>query len=165
MSALWTAANVFFPDLLKQLPHSDTSIPLLKLLVSLEFKNKLQIFGFHAIVKKTVITDFLETGWKHMHKEAPDKLLITEGNRTTRVTWFSATGSECCVCIRDRDDSAVRDSNLVGIASKIFDCIAKSIECFFDIRAPVSPIERLFKGIPAKGCFLLVERNGYVQNT
>ena len=62
-----------------------------------------------------------------MHKEAPDKLLITEGNRTARVTWFSATGSECCVCIRDRDDSAVRDSNLVGISSKIFDCITKSI--------------------------------------
>lgn len=90
MSALWTAANVFFPDLFKQLPHSEPGIPLLKLLVSLELKNKLQIFGFHAIVKKAVITDFLETGWKHMHKEAPDKLLITEGNRTTRITWFPA---------------------------------------------------------------------------
>lgn len=90
MSALWTASNVFFPDLFKQLPHSEPGIPLLKLLVSLEFKNKLQIFGFHAIVKKAVITDFLENGWKHMHKEAPDKLLITEGNRTTRITWFPA---------------------------------------------------------------------------
>ena len=164
MSALWTAANVFFPDLFKQLPHSETSIPLLKLLVSLEFKNKLQIFGFHAIVKKAIITDFLETGWKHMHKEAPDKLLITEGNCTTGVTRFSATGSECCVCIRDRDDSAVRDSNLVGIASKIFDCIAKSIECFFDIRAPVFLIEGVFKGIPAKACFLPGEGKGDFQN-
>ena len=87
MSALWTAANVFFPDLFQQLPHSEPGIPLLKLLVSLEFKNKLQIFGFHAIVQKAVI-NFLKTGWKYMHKEAPDKLLITEGNRTTRVTWF-----------------------------------------------------------------------------
>lgn len=164
MSALWTAANVFFPDLFKQLPHSETGIPLLKLLVSLEFKNKLQIFGFHAIVKKAVITDFLETGWKHMHKEAPDKLLITEGNHTMGGTGFSATGTEGCVCIRDRDDPAVRDSNLVGIASKIFDCITKPIECFFDIRAPVFLIEGVFKGIPAKGCFLPVERNGYFQN-
>lgn len=86
MSALWTAANVFFPDLFKQLPHSETGILLLKLPVPLEFKNKLQIFGFHAIVKKAVITDFLETGWKHMHKETSDKLLITEGNRTAGIT-------------------------------------------------------------------------------
>lgn len=164
MSALCTAANVFFPDLFKQLPHSETSILLLKLLVSLEFKNKPQIFEFHAIVKKAVITDFLETGWKHMHKEAPDKLLITEGNHTMGVTGFSATGTESCVCIRDRDDPAVRDSNLVGIASKIFDCITKPIECFFDIRASVFLIEGVFKGIPAKGCFLPVERNGYFQN-
>ena len=55
------------------------------------------------------------------------------------------------------NDPAVRDSNLVGIASKIFDCIAKSIECFFDIRAPVFLIEGVFKGIPAKVCFLLGE--------
>lgn len=164
MSALCTAANVFFPDLFKQLPHSETSILLLKLLVSLEFKNKPQIFEFHAIVKKAVITDFLETGWKHMHKEAPDKLLITEGNHTMGVTGFSATGTESCVCIRDRDDPAVRDSNLVGIASKIFDCITKPIECFFDIRASVFLIEGVFKGIPSKGCFLPVERNGYFQN-
>ena len=97
MSALRTAANIFFPDPFHQIRHPETGIPLLKLLVSLEFKNKLQIFGFHAIVKKAVIMDFLETGWKHMHKEAPDKLLITEGNRTTGVTRFSATGSVCCV--------------------------------------------------------------------
>ena len=128
-------------------------------LVAVLCENKLQIFGFHAIVKKAVITDFLETGWKHMHKEAPDKLFITEGNHTMGGTGFSATGTECCVCIRDRDDPAVRDRNLVGIVSKIFDCIAKSIECFFDIRAPVFLIEGVFKGFPAKGCFLLVERN------
>ena len=69
-----------------------------------------------------------------MHKETSDKLLIAEGNRMARVTWLSAVGSECCVCIRDRNDSAVRDSNLVGVASKIFDYIAKSIECFFFCR-------------------------------
>ncbi len=34
----------------------------------------------------------------------------------------------------------------------------------FDIRAPVFLIEGVFKGIPAKGCFLPVERNGYFQN-
>ena len=93
MPTLWTAANVFFPDLFKQLPHSETGIPLLKLLVSLEFKNKLQIFGFHAVVQKAIITDCLETGWKHMHKEAPDKLLITEGNRTMGGTSLSDRGS------------------------------------------------------------------------
>ena len=67
MSALRTAANIFFPDPFHQIRHPETGIPLLKLLVSLKFKNKLQIFGFHAIVKKAVIMDFLETGWKHMH--------------------------------------------------------------------------------------------------
>ena len=130
MSALWTAANVFFPDLFKQLTHSETSIPLLKLLVSLKFKNKLQIFGFHAIVKKAVITDFLETGWKHMYKESPDKLFITESDRYRPPPGFLPRAVYVVWCIRDRDDSAVRDSNLVGIASKIFDCITKPIECF-----------------------------------
>ena len=38
------------------------------------------------IVLLHVITDFLETGWKHMHKETSDKLLITEGNRTAGIT-------------------------------------------------------------------------------
>ena len=76
MSALWTAANVFFPDLFKQLPHSETGILLLKLPVPLEFKNKLQIFGFHAIVKKAVITDFLETGWKHIRKRLINSSLL-----------------------------------------------------------------------------------------
>ena len=80
MSALRTAANIFFPDPFHQIRHPETGIPLLKLLVSLEFKNKLQIFGFHAIVQKAVITDFLKTGWKHMHKEAPDKLLLIYGS-------------------------------------------------------------------------------------
>ena len=74
--------------------------------------------------------DFLETGWKHMYKESPDKLFITESDRTTGITGNSATCAECCMCIRDRNDPAVRDSNLVGIASKIFDCITKPIECF-----------------------------------
>ena len=87
------SSKCLFPDLFKQIPHSETSIPLLKLLVSLEFKNKLQIFGFHAVVQKAIITDFLETGWKHMHKEAPDKLLITEGNRTMGGTSLSDRGS------------------------------------------------------------------------
>lgn len=76
MSALWTAANVFFPDLFYQIRHPETGIPLLKLLVSLKLKNKLQIFGFHAIVKKAVIADFLESCWKHMHKKTSDKLLV-----------------------------------------------------------------------------------------
>jgi hypothetical protein len=71
MSALRTAANIFFPDPFHQIRHPETGIPLLKL----------QIFGFHAVVQKAVIADFLETGWKHMHKEAPDKHLITECNR------------------------------------------------------------------------------------
>ncbi len=96
-----------------------------------------------------------------MYKESPDKLFITESDRTTGTTGNSATCAECCMCIRDRNDPAVRDSNLVGIASKIFDCIAKPIECFFDIRAPVFLIEGVFKGIPAKGCFLPEERGTF----
>jgi len=165
MSALRTAVNIFFPDPFHQIRHPETGIPLLKLLVPLEFKNKLQIFGFHAIVKKAVITDFLETCWKHMHKETSDKLLITEGDRTTGITGNSATCAECCMCIRDRNDPAIRDSNLVGIASEIFDCIAKPIECFFDIRAPVFLIEGIFKSIPAKVSSRTGERKGNFQTS
>ena len=57
-----------------------------------------------------------------MHKEVPDKLLITVGNHTMGVTGFSATGTEGCVCIRDRDDSAVRDSNPCGYSVKDIFC-------------------------------------------
>ena len=52
-----------------------------------------------------------------MHKEVPDKLLITVGNHT-----MGATGTEGCVCIRDRDDSAVRDSNPCGYSVKDIFC-------------------------------------------
>ena len=65
------SSKYLFPDPFHQIRHPETGIPLLKL----------QIFGFHAVVQKAVIADFLETGWKHMHKEAPDKHLITECNR------------------------------------------------------------------------------------
>lgn len=100
-----------------------------------------------------------------MHKETSDKLLVTEGNRTVGVIGFSTTGTESCMCIRDRDDSAVRDSNLVGIASKIFDYITKPIECFFNIGTPVFLIEEVFKSIPAKVCTLSRARKEHFQNT
>lgn len=158
MSTLWTAANVFFPDLFYQIRHPETDVPLLKLLVSLKLKNKLQILGFHAIIKKAVIADFLESCWKHMHKETPDKLLVAEGDRTAGITGVSSTGTECCMCIRNRNDSAVRDSNLVGIAPEIFNRITKTIEGLFNIRTPVFLIEGVFKSIPTKELSLPGER-------
>ena len=52
------------------------------------------------------------------------------------------------MCIRDRNDSAVRDGNLVGIAPKIFDGISKTVEGLFNIRTPVFLIEGVFISIP-----------------
>ena len=100
-----------------------------------------------------------------MHKETSDKRLVAEGDRTAGITRVSSTGTECCMCIRDRNDSTVRDSNLMGIASKIFNRITKTIECPFNVRTPVFLIEGVFKSIPAKERPLPGERKGHFQNT
>ena len=100
-----------------------------------------------------------------MHKEAPDKLLVAEGDRTTGITGFSSTGTECCMCIRNRNDPAVRDSNLMGIAPEIFNRITKIIEGLFNIRTPVFLIEGVFKSIPTKELSLPGERRWHSQNT
>ena len=35
-------------------------------------KNEFQIFSLHPVVQKTIITDLLETGWKHVHQVSAD---------------------------------------------------------------------------------------------
>ena len=69
------------------------------------------------------------------------------------------------MCIRDRNDSAVRDGNRVGIAPKIFDGISKTVEGLFNIRTLVFLIEGVFISIPTKERSLPGERRGNFQNT
>ena len=54
MTTLRTAANIFFPDPFHQIRHPETGIPLLKLLVSLKFKNKLQIFWIQSRIVRMI---------------------------------------------------------------------------------------------------------------
>ena len=61
---------------------------------------------------------------------------------------FSAPCRKGNLCIRYGNDSAVGDGDLMGIAPKIFDCIAKAVKGLFDKWTPVFPVKDVPEFLP-----------------
>lgn len=118
--------------------------------MSLERKDQLQVFGFGPVVQEAVIPDFLKAGRQHMHQVASDEFRIPERDVSARLTRGFPSCRECGLPPIHRQDPAVGDGGFVCIPAKIFDGIAKSIEGFFDVGAPVF----LVKGIPEGSPFI-----------
>lgn len=64
------------PDCFQQLRQGQIRIAAFEPLVSLKPKNELEVFGFHAVVQKPIVTDFLKAGRKHMHQKTVDKFFV-----------------------------------------------------------------------------------------
>ena len=143
--------DIKVPDSFQKLCHSHTFITLPEPLFSLKFEDKLQILCLHAVVQKSIVADFLETQWKYMHQVTADEFFVFQSNPAFRVRRFSAACREGHFCFCDRNDSAVGYGYLVGITSKIFDGITKTIKCFFDIWTPVFFVKSVFKRFPRFG--------------
>ena len=58
---------------------------------------------------------------------------------------------ECDFLFRDGKDTVVGDGNLMGIPSKVFERIAKSVKSFFYVRAPVFAVKIIFERLPLIG--------------
>ena len=65
-----------------------------------------------------------------MHQITADELDVFQSNDPARFPRTFPSGRKRNLLFIDRKDTAVRNGNLVGISSKIFYRIAKSMECF-----------------------------------
>ena len=105
--------------------------------MSLQSKNEFQIFSLHPVVQETIITDLLKTGWKHMHQVSPNEFCMLQSDLAPGLAGLFSPGGECDFLFRDGKDTVVGDGDFMGIPSKVFERIAKSVKSFFYVRAPV----------------------------
>ncbi len=151
-SALRADTNVNIPDSFQKFRYGKTAVCFPEALVSLERKNQLQVFGFVSVVQEAVIPDFLKARRQHMHQVAADEFRIPERDVSARFTRFFPPCRECDLLPIHRQNPAVGDGDFVCIPAKIFDGIAKSVEGFFDVGAPVFFV----KGIPEGSPFIRI---------
>ncbi len=136
-------ADVSPPYGLYQFRYGKIGISGPETLMPLKGKNEFQVFAFPTVVQKPIVPDLLETGREHMHQITADEFGVFQGNPPVRPTWLFPSGRERDILRINRKDTAVRNGNLVCISSKIFHRIAKSVECFFYVRAPVLSIKEI----------------------
>ena len=86
--------------------------------------------------------------WKYMHQVTPDKLRMIQCNLAFWIPFFLPACRESDFCFCHREDPAVGDGDLMGIAPQVFNGISKTIEGFFGLRAPVFIIQGFLKFIP-----------------
>lgn len=122
--------------------------------MSLECKDQFQVLGLIPVIQETIVPDLLKTGRKYMCQITADKFRILERDVPTRLTGFLSSRGECNLILIHGQDPAVGYGNLMGIPSQVFDSVAKAIEGFFYVRAPVFFI----KGIPKGSPFIRIPR-------
>lgn len=109
----------------------------------LKCKYQFQVFGFHPVIEESVITDLLETGWKYMHQVTADEFGIFQGNYPAGPAGLFPSGRKSDLPFINRKDAAVCYCDLMCISAEIFNGIAKSIEGFFYVGAPVLVIKAI----------------------
>ncbi len=83
-----------------------------------------------------------------MHQITADEFCVIKGNLTFRLTRFFHSCGKSNLIFRDRKNPAVGNGDPVGITSKIFNGIAKSVEGFLDVGTPVLFIKTVFPFFP-----------------
>lgn len=136
--------DIYVPDCFQKFCHRQIGIFCFETLVALEFKYQFQVSGLIPVIQKAIIAYFLKTGRQHMHQIAVDEFRIIQSDRPAWSTRCSASCRKSYLLFIYWQDTAVRYGGLMSIPAQIFNGIAKAIESFFDIRAPIL----LIKGIP-----------------
>lgn len=136
-TASGTEPDVNVPDRFQQVCQGQILIAAFELLVSLKPENERKIFRFHAVVQKSIITDFLEPGWKHMHQKPADKFFVLQRDRPSGFPRFPPPGGKGGLRFCHRKNPAVGECDFMGIPPQIFDGVAKAVKRLFDKRAPV----------------------------
>ena len=83
-----------------------------------------------------------------MHQISSDKFRVLQGNTPARFSREFSTGRKSNPVFINRKDTAVGNSNLMGIFTKILDGIAKAVKGFFDIRTPVFCVKGITERVP-----------------
>ena len=86
-----------------------------------------------------------------MHQEPPDEFCMLQGDLTFRLAGLFAPGREGDLLFRDGKDTAVGNGDLMGVSSKVFDGISKTMKGFFDVRTPILFIKFIFPVLPFMG--------------
>ena len=119
--------------------------------MSLQSKNEFQIFSLHPVVQETIITDLLKTGRKDMHQVSPNEFCMLQSDLASGSAGLFSPGRECDLLFRDGKDTAVGNGDLMGVSSKVFDGISKTMKGFFDVRTPILFIKFIFPVLPFMG--------------
>ena len=94
-----------------------------------------------------------------MHQVTSDELCVIQCDLTLWVTRLFSSGRKSNRIFGNRKDPAVGDSDLVGVASQIFDGITKAVKGFLNVRTPVLFIKVIFPIFPAIGITELLKGN------
>ena len=148
MTAFRADTGVEIPDSFQQFCHGHTGIALFETQSARNLTDHFQIYGFHTVVQKTIVADFLKTGGQHMHQITPYKFRLRQGYPAPGISRFFPSGREGNLVFCQSKDPAAPDGNLVCVSSKIFNGIAETVKGFLDIRAPVHFIKLVFPLFP-----------------
>ena len=68
--------NIYIPYFLDKFCCRHTSISGFKPLMHLNHKDELQVIFFHAVIKEPIVTNFLKSGRKYMHKKTAYEFFV-----------------------------------------------------------------------------------------
>ena len=91
-----------------------------------------------------------------MHQVSPNEFCMLQSDLAPGLAGLFSPGGECDFLFRDGKDTVVGDGDFMGIPSKVFERIAKSVKSFFYVRAPVFAVKIIFELLPLIGipeCF------------
>jgi hypothetical protein len=109
----------------------------LVLLATLQFEQQPEFLPTYWIGQVSVITDLLKSPRQDMQEEASNEFFVREPHLLAGITCPVVVILENHVLVRSTDDARIGDGDAVGVARKIVDGVAESIERFLDITAPV----------------------------
>ncbi len=117
----------------------------------LEGKYQFQVFAFSTVVQEPIITDFLETGGKHMHQITADEFRVIQSDGAPWIARLFSSGRKDSLLFINGKNSAVGNSNLMCISSQIFHGVAKTVEGLFYVWAPVFQVKAVTEFRPVIG--------------
>lgn len=86
-----------------------------------------------------------------MHQVSPNEFCMLQSDLAPGLAGLFSPGGECDFLFRDGKDTVVGDGDFMGIPSKVFERIAKSVKSFFYVRAPVFAVKIIFELLPLIG--------------
>ena len=84
-----------------------------------------------------------------MHQKTADEFGIVKGNVPLRFAGLLPSCGKSNLIFRNGKDPAVGNSDFVGVTSKVFNGISKTVKGFLNVGAPVFFVKAVFELLPA----------------